>query len=188
MPYLDVAKLYAGCSGQSADACTLQIHGGVLPRQASLAKSDFFDHPIASAAARRRARTDRVSVDGAVTRQLGRRDPRRLGRRDRADRTSRDRVPPPPSAVPGAGVRDLLHACPTTPRSQRTVTGSPACGGRLRPSASGAAYVNYIDPELNGWAHAYYGANLDRLVEVKRSYDPNDVFRFAQSVPTTLPA
>ena len=31
MPYLDVAKLYAGCSGQSADACTLQIHGGVAP-------------------------------------------------------------------------------------------------------------------------------------------------------------
>ena len=80
MPYLDVAKLYAGCSGQSADACTLQIHGGVLPRQASLAKSDFFDVPDRRGAARRRAGADRVSFDGAVARQLGWRGPRRLGR------------------------------------------------------------------------------------------------------------
>ena len=109
MPYLDVAKLYAGCSGQSADACTLRIHGGVLPRQASLAKSDFFDHPIASAPLDDvLGRIESRSTRG-VTRQLGWRGPRRLGRRDRADRTARDRVPPPPSAVPRAGVRDLLH-------------------------------------------------------------------------------
>ena len=58
-------------------------------------------------------------------------------------------------------------------------------GRSLAPYIHGA-YQNYIDPTLTDWARAYYGANLPRLVKVKRRVDADDFFHFAQSIPTSL--
>ncbi len=47
------------------------------------------------------------------------------------------------------------------------------------------AYPNYIDPTLTTaqWESQYFAANLGRLKQVKKEYDPGNVFRFPQSIP-----
>lgn len=53
----------------------------------------------------------------------------------------------------------------------------------LQPDVLPFSYQNFADPELADWPHAYYGENLARLARVKAAVDPDDVFRFAQSIP-----
>lgn len=44
-------------------------------------------------------------------------------------------------------------------------------------------FPNFPDPDLEDWASAYFGTNLDRLLSVKARYDPGNLFRFRQSLP-----
>jgi FAD/FMN-containing dehydrogenase len=53
----------------------------------------------------------------------------------------------------------------------------------VHPWGSGRVFPNFPDPDLEGWGQAYYGPNVDRLVKVKARYDPDNVFRFHQSLP-----
>jgi FAD binding domain/Berberine and berberine like len=53
----------------------------------------------------------------------------------------------------------------------------------MRPYVPGKAYINYCDSQLDDWATAYWGPNLARLIGVKRSVDPTNIFHFPQSIP-----
>jgi Berberine and berberine like len=53
----------------------------------------------------------------------------------------------------------------------------------VHPWGSGRVFQNFADPDLENWAAAYYGTNLERLVRVEARYDPGNVFRFQQSLP-----
>ncbi|WP_137991008.1 FAD-binding oxidoreductase [Streptomyces vilmorinianum] len=69
-------------------------------------------------------------------------------------------------------VRPLLEQTRTVHRTLRRHLGTDA------------AYVNFPDPDLQDWHHAYYGANYARLAEVKRRYDPAGLFRHGQAIAT----
>lgn len=50
------------------------------------------------------------------------------------------------------------------------------------PYASAGAYVNFMTAEEGDRVAAAYGPNYQRLVEIKRRYDPENVFHFNQNI------
>lgn len=74
---------------------------------------------------------------------------------------------------PGSRPAEVIELLAQTRAIHRTL------GRRLNTDA---AYVNFPDPDLEGWRHAYYGANYPRLTEIKRRYDPHALFRYTQAV------
>ena len=52
----------------------------------------------------------------------------------------------------------------------------------LQPWAADACYVNYLSDDDVGRTHSAYGQNHGRLVELKRRYDPGNLFRLNQNI------
>jgi len=48
------------------------------------------------------------------------------------------------------------------------------------------SYQNYVDGDLTNYAQRYFGTNLPKLVQVKNLYDPDNYFRFPQSIPVEM--
>ena len=53
----------------------------------------------------------------------------------------------------------------------------------LRPHMADSAYVNYLDIDDGNRVRAAYGPNYDRLRELKRRYDPDNLFHLNQNIP-----
>jgi FAD/FMN-containing dehydrogenase len=182
--YLSAMLSEAGCSGQSVASCHLptQTPQGTLQREASLGRSDIVQQPWSTAAittvvagvARRQANPLATTIAGVALDALG---------------GAINRVPAAATAfVHRDGLFSVQYNAtwPTgAPAAtvQSNVDGVNALYGAMRPYAGGSAYQNYIDPQLDTWQAAYYGANLARLRSVKTAYDPRNVFRFPQGIP-----
>jgi FAD/FMN-containing dehydrogenase len=55
---------------------------------------------------------------------------------------------------------------------------------RVRPFSTGATYINFqTADEDQERIRATYGANFDRLVQIKQRYDPDNLFRANRNIP-----
>ena len=53
----------------------------------------------------------------------------------------------------------------------------------MKPFMSSGRYVNYLnDDEMSEGAASAYGSNQARLKEIKRKYDPDNVFHLNQNI------
>ncbi len=69
--------------------------------------------------------------------------------------------------------------------SERHVRWTRELWQALRPYATGGVYVNHIGREEEDGAdqvRAAYGANYQRLAELKQKYDPTNLFRHNQNI------
>ncbi len=176
--YLRTMMIEGGCADFTVAQCRPAAEGGKLQRSAQLARSDYIADPLTSSGiqtvldgieARQRDGLPGGSVlfdayGGAIN---------RVGPTETAF-VHRDKLACLQYVAP-------IFAASTTQANQGWLDGLYA---RMRPHVSGYAYQNYIDPQLADWQHAYYGVNLGRLRDVKSGYDQDDLFRFAQSIPT----
>jgi FAD/FMN-containing dehydrogenase len=57
--------------------------------------------------------------------------------------------------------------------------------GRFRPFSTGGNYINFqTADEGEDRIRETYGANFDRLLEIKRAYDPQNLFRVNRNIAT----
>ncbi len=181
--YLDTMLIEAGCDGDSVAECHLpsQNPAGILTRGPFAAKSDIVTKALPTAGIRAmmaaveaRQSSPVLSGGGLALDAAG---------------GAINRVSPTATAfVHRDGLFTVQYSATWNEGAPASVVAAnrtwlAQAWGSMRPYVSGQAYQNYIDPALKGWANAYYGQNLALLEEVKRRYDPGDLWSFPQSIP-----
>ncbi len=190
-PYLSTMR-DSLCAGLRPDECAyvgVSPHG-VLPRPAFYAKSDMIGKTwpaeafaaLVEAIARRQADPVLTPRDfvGAVN----------IGKV--AFETAGGAIARAPAAAAAFAHRDIRYVVQYQSRwrpgssaavAEANIAWTQAMYDAVRPWLSGSAYQGYADPNLADWQQQYYGASLERLRAIKRKYDPDNVFRYAQSIP-----
>ncbi|MFJ9867128.1 FAD-binding oxidoreductase [Streptomyces sp. NPDC101165] len=178
--YEEAMEIYAGCSSFSTDAqCHLpgstpgRSPQGSLGRETYAARSDFFDRSLSSAGIQtllRQIGSVRGGGGSIAFTALG---------------GAVNRVSPTATAFVHRRSRMLAQyiaswgAGSSGSSAQAWLT---SAHNAMKPYASGAAYQNYTDPTLTNWRKAYYGDAATRLGKVKKQYDPERFFSYAQGL------
>jgi hypothetical protein len=171
--YRDVMLLEASCLGRTIAQCHLvgTTPEGQLERETYAAKSIVAPGPLAPRAVAALVESMRSAPGGSVLIDS-------LG-------GAVARLAPDATAFPhrtAFAIVQLVGSWTGGGDGTATVDWLRAAHRSLRPLIGPGAYVNYIDPDLDDWPEAYYGANYARLRQIKSRYDPARVFDFAQAV------
>lgn len=177
--YIEAVQYWATCTPFTREQCerAAENPNGMIPRPSFAAKSDYVRTPLPSQAAvgikqwLETRLASGIGVGNVIFDAYG---------------GAINHVSPTATAF---AHRDMMFSIQydaewTTPAGQRpTLQWLQEIWGSMRPYVTGSAYVNYIDSRQPNWLEAYYGQNADRLIATKARYDPDNVFRFAQSIP-----
>jgi hypothetical protein len=55
----------------------------------------------------------------------------------------------------------------------------------LRPHLADSRYTNFMSADDTGFVRQGYGSNYERLVQIKRDYDPDNLFRLNHNIDPT---
>ncbi|MFJ4007146.1 FAD-binding oxidoreductase [Streptomyces sp. NPDC090023] len=178
--YEEAMETYAGCSAFATDAqCHLpgttpgRSPRGALHRETYAARSDFFDRSLSAAGVDTLLKRVGAMSGGAGSVALtalggavNRVSPTATAFVHRRSRMLAQYLASWDAGTSGSAARSWLDSVHTA----------------MRPHASGAAYQNYTDAALTDWRRAYYGSAGTRLAEVKKRYDPDRFFGYAQGL------
>ena len=171
--YRDVMLLEAGCLGRTVAQCHLRdtTPEGQLDRETYAAKSIVVPRPLSPEAVNALVEGMRSAPGGSVLLDA-------LG-------GAVGRLASDATAFPHRGafaIVQLIGSWDASSDGATTITWLRKTHATLRPLIGRGAYVNYIDPDLDDWPDAFWGANYPRLRAVKARYDPDRVFDFPQAV------
>ena len=183
-PYLETMLVEASCNDRPIDTCHLPsvTPTGALGRRDHVGHSDFFSSPLSSEGiAALIASVEARGSDPLLSRGAGGVSFDALG-------GAINRVAPDATAFFHRSSLFLAQysthwAAHSTPDViDANIAWLDRFHDAMRPSASGFAYLNYMDDRLTDWPRAYYGDNLARLRTIKARVDPDGFFRFAQAI------